>query len=43
MSGISPEVISHRLGIDPNIRPVWQKRRAYDLERYEAMKTEVEK
>ncbi|CAL8137246.1 unnamed protein product [Prunus armeniaca] len=43
MSGISPDVISHRLSINPAVRPVRQKRRAYDPERYEAMKAEVDK
>ncbi|CAL2254414.1 unnamed protein product [Prunus armeniaca] len=43
MPGISPDVISHRLSINPIVRPVRQKRRAYDPERYEAMKAEVDK
>ncbi|KAM2816798.1 hypothetical protein COP1_040994 [Malus domestica] len=43
MSGISPNIICHRLSIDPKTKPVRQKRRSYDAERYEAMKAEVEK
>ncbi|CAL8168816.1 unnamed protein product [Prunus armeniaca] len=43
MPGISPEIISHRLSINPAVRPVRQKRRAYDPERYEAMKAKVDK
>ncbi|CAL2260077.1 unnamed protein product [Prunus armeniaca] len=43
MPGISPDVISHRLSINPVVRPVRQKRCAYDPERYEAMKAEVDK
>ncbi|CAL2248236.1 unnamed protein product [Prunus armeniaca] len=43
MPGISPDVICHRLSINPVVRPVRQKRRAYDPERYEAMKAEVDK
>ncbi|KAM1656066.1 hypothetical protein ACFX2K_008255 [Malus domestica] len=43
MPSISPNVICHRLSIDPKIKPVRQKRRSYDAERYEAMKAEVEK
>ncbi|KAM2065822.1 hypothetical protein ACFX1T_042365 [Malus domestica] len=43
MPGISPDVICHRLSIDPKIKPVRQKRISYDAERYEAMKAEVEK
>ncbi|CAL2246070.1 unnamed protein product [Prunus armeniaca] len=43
MPGISPDVISHKLSISPSFKPVRQKRRSYDAERYEAMKTEVDK
>ncbi|CAL8107482.1 unnamed protein product [Prunus armeniaca] len=43
MPGISLEIISHRLNINPAVRSVRQKRRAYDPERYEAMKAEVDK
>ncbi|KAM2029589.1 hypothetical protein ACFX16_041084 [Malus domestica] len=43
MLGISPDIICHRLSIDPKTKPVRQKRRSYDAERYEAMKVKVEK
>ncbi|KAM2547586.1 hypothetical protein PS2_019258 [Malus domestica] len=43
MPGISPDIIYHRLSIDPKTKSVRQKRRSYDVERYEAMKAEVEK
>ncbi|KAM2181548.1 hypothetical protein ACFX1Q_032131 [Malus domestica] len=43
MSGISPDIICHRLSIDPKTKPMRQKRRSYDAERYEAMKAKVEK
>ncbi|KAM2779703.1 hypothetical protein COP1_014950 [Malus domestica] len=43
MPGISPNIICHRLSIDPKTKPVRQKRRSYDIERYKAMKAEVEK
>ncbi|CAL8174607.1 unnamed protein product [Prunus armeniaca] len=43
MPGISPDVISHKLSISPAHKPVRQKRRSYDAERYEAMRTEVDK
>ncbi|KAM1996554.1 hypothetical protein ACFX15_029493 [Malus domestica] len=43
MLGISPDIICHRLSIDPKTKPVRQKRKPYDAERYEAMKAEVEK
>ncbi|KAI5345532.1 hypothetical protein L3X38_013409 [Prunus dulcis] len=36
MPGIAPEVISHKLSISPAYKPVRQKRRSYDAERYEA-------
>ncbi|CAL9000626.1 unnamed protein product [Prunus brigantina] len=43
MPGISPDVISHELSISPICKPVRQKHRSYDVERYEAMRTEVDK
>ncbi|KAI5328466.1 hypothetical protein L3X38_027863 [Prunus dulcis] len=42
MPGISPDIISHRLSVNPAVRPVRQKRCAYDPERYEAMRAEVD-
>ncbi|KAM2154245.1 hypothetical protein ACFX1Q_046093 [Malus domestica] len=43
MPGISPDIICHRLSIDPKTKLVRQKRRSYDAEWYEAMKAEFEK
>ncbi|KAI5322547.1 hypothetical protein L3X38_031619 [Prunus dulcis] len=43
MPGIAPEIISHKLSISPAYKPVRQKHRSYDAERYEAMRTEVDK
>ncbi|XP_034218890.1 uncharacterized protein LOC117630254 [Prunus dulcis] len=43
MPGIAPDVISHKLTISSAYKPVRQKRRSYDAERDEAMRTEVEK
>ncbi|KAM2448226.1 hypothetical protein PS1_018454 [Malus domestica] len=43
MPGISPDIIFHCLSIDLKTKPVRQKRRSYDAERYEVMKAEVEK
>ncbi|KAM2114842.1 hypothetical protein ACFX1Q_023335 [Malus domestica] len=43
MPDISPDIICHRLSIDPKTKPVRQKRRSYDAERYDAVKAEVEK
>ncbi|CAL9012450.1 unnamed protein product [Prunus brigantina] len=36
-------MINHKLSISPSFKPVRQKRRSYDTERYEAMKAEVDK
>lgn len=33
----------HRLNIDPEARPIWQKRRALDAEHYAALHEEVER
>ena len=43
MQGIDPRVTSHRLNINPSRKPVRQKRRAMDTERYQALKEEVDK
>ncbi|KAM2769693.1 hypothetical protein PS2_012409 [Malus domestica] len=43
MSGISPDIICHRLSIDPKTKPVRQKQISYDAERYEAIKAKFEK
>ncbi|KAI5349842.1 hypothetical protein L3X38_002733 [Prunus dulcis] len=43
MPGIAPEIISHKLTISPAYKPVKQKRRSYDAERYDAMRPEVDK
>ncbi|CAL8164127.1 unnamed protein product [Prunus armeniaca] len=43
MPDISHDIISHRLSINPAVRTVRQKRRAFDPEEYEAMKAEVDK
>ena len=43
MEGIDPNVISHRLNIDPSRKPIRQKMRAMDTERYQALKEEVDK
>ncbi|CAL9031318.1 unnamed protein product, partial [Prunus brigantina] len=43
MPGISPDVICHKLSISPTCKPVRQKRRSYDTERYETMRNEVDK
>ena len=43
MEGIDPSVMSHHLNVDPSRKPVRQKRRAMDTERYQALKEEVDK
>ena len=43
MEGINPSIMSHCLNIDPNRKPVRQKRRAMDVECYQALKEEVDK
>ncbi|KAL5563317.1 hypothetical protein UlMin_033064 [Ulmus minor] len=43
MLGIDPNVIVHRLNIDSNFKPVKQKRRTFNAERYMAINTEVDK
>ena len=43
MEGIDPNIMSHRLNINPNRKPVRQNRRAMDTERYQALKEKVDK
>ncbi|KAL5571187.1 hypothetical protein UlMin_020784 [Ulmus minor] len=43
MHGIDPNVIVHRLNIDPNFKLIKQKQRTFNAERYMAINTEVDK
>ena len=43
MEGIDASVMSHCLNVDPNWKPVRQKKRAMDTERYQVLKEEVDK
>ena len=43
MSGIPPETITHRLNVDPTMRPVRQKKRSFAPERQRAIDEEVDK
>ena len=43
IEGIDPSVMSHRLNMDPSRKPVRQKRRAMDAERYQALKEVIDK
>ena len=40
--GIHPEVMCHRLNIDPKAKPVCQKQRALEANRYKALQDEVD-
>lgn len=43
MTGVSTELVTHKLHIDPEVKPVKQKKRTFALERAEAINTEVRK
>ncbi|XP_021715146.1 uncharacterized protein LOC110683100 [Chenopodium quinoa] len=43
MKGISPEVITHKLNVDPSMKPVKQKRRKFAPERNQIINEEVKK
>ena len=43
MKGRSPEVITHKLNVDPNVKSVKQKRRKFTPERNQIINEEVEK
>ena len=43
MSGIAPEVIQHKLNVNPERKPVQQRRRVFALERDQAVTDEVTK
>ena len=43
MTGISSEVIIHRLNVDPSFKPVRQKRRKFAPERNKIINDEVDK
>jgi hypothetical protein len=43
MPGIDPSVIVHKLNVDPNYRPVKQRRKTFAAERNQAVAEKVEK
>ena len=43
MPGINPSIIVHKLNVDPAYKPIVQKRRKFDPERYTAINKEVGK
>ncbi|KAL2235115.1 UNVERIFIED_CONTAM: Retrovirus-related Pol polyprotein from transposon [Sesamum indicum] len=42
-TGIDPEVIVHRLNVDPTVRPVQQRKRTFNNDKNDAIRQEVEK
>ncbi|KAL5732313.1 hypothetical protein ACOSQ2_032005 [Xanthoceras sorbifolium] len=43
MLGINPIVMVHKLNVRPDFKPVCQKRRSFNAERYQAIEVEVKK
>ncbi|KAK4411922.1 Retrovirus-related Pol polyprotein from transposon opus [Sesamum angolense] len=43
LHGISPDVITHKLSVNPNAKPVKQKKRMFGVEMSQAIKEEVDK
>ncbi|KAL0386502.1 UNVERIFIED_CONTAM: hypothetical protein Slati_4598800 [Sesamum latifolium] len=43
LHGISPDIITHRLSVNPDAKPVKQKKRMFGVERNQAIKDEVDK
>ncbi|KAL0412009.1 UNVERIFIED_CONTAM: hypothetical protein Slati_3790600 [Sesamum latifolium] len=43
LHGISPNIITHRLSVNPDTKPVKQKKRMFGVERSQAIKEEVDK
>ncbi|XP_058084604.1 uncharacterized protein LOC131232396 [Magnolia sinica] len=43
MSGIPPEIMVHKLNVDPKRKPVKQKRKAFEPEKYAAIANEASK
>ena len=41
--GVDPLIAVHKLNEDPHARPIKQKRRSFNLERYAAINDEVKK
>ncbi|KAL2230801.1 UNVERIFIED_CONTAM: hypothetical protein Sindi_1674500 [Sesamum indicum] len=42
-TGINPEVIVHRLNVDPTMQPVQQKKRSFGSDKNEIIRKEVDK
>ena len=43
MPGIDPQLITHKLNVDPTMKTIKKNKRSFALERQEAIKQEVEK
>ena len=43
MVGIYPKFICHRLNINPQVKPMHQKQRALDADRYKALQDELDR
>ena len=43
MGGVNPEMITHKLNVNPSFKPVKQKRRSFAPERQKAINEEVDK
>ncbi|KAL0366906.1 UNVERIFIED_CONTAM: Transposon Ty3-G Gag-Pol polyprotein [Sesamum radiatum] len=43
LEGVDPEVMTHKLNVNPTFQPVRQKKRSFGTERNEIIKEEVEK
>ena len=43
MLGIGPNVIVYCFNVDPNFKPIFQKRRTFNEERYVAIEKEIHK
>ncbi|KAL0404445.1 UNVERIFIED_CONTAM: hypothetical protein Sradi_2085300 [Sesamum radiatum] len=43
LHGISPDIITHRLSINPDAKPVKQKKRMFGVERSQAIQDKVDK
>ncbi|KAL0406538.1 UNVERIFIED_CONTAM: hypothetical protein Slati_3967700 [Sesamum latifolium] len=41
--GIDPEIIVHRLNVDPQVKPIKQKKRTFGVERNKIIEEEVNK
>ncbi|KAL0366928.1 UNVERIFIED_CONTAM: hypothetical protein Sradi_3582900 [Sesamum radiatum] len=43
LEGINPEIMTHKLNVNPTFRPIRQKKRNFGMERNDIIRKEVEK